>query len=168
MMTPIISGCRSGPGKANSPSQSRTAGQARSRQPHRAGAGQRRTLRNPGNRAWAGVGGVVSEDAEVSAPPPSGSEECRLRRRLPAVEFEPVSVPRRSVPGAGRPGLLPLGQPVSHAEPPGRGRLPLAARRPACAAASSRAGLFPRPRARPRRCFCFPACFLHRLTLGLS
>lgn len=40
-------------------------------------AGQGRGLGapcNPGNRAWAGVGGVVSGDTRVSATPPGGSE----------------------------------------------------------------------------------------------
>lgn len=105
----------------------------RSRQPDWIGAGQRRALRNPGNRAWAGVGGVVSEDARVSATPPDGAVPCRLWR-LRVAAIEPVIVLPSSVPGAGRPGLLPPQPPVRSAEPPGRGRLPLAARRPACAA----------------------------------
>lgn len=46
----------------------------RQRQPSRPGAGLRSAPRNPGNRAWAGVGGVVSGDARVSATPPGGSE----------------------------------------------------------------------------------------------
>lgn len=132
-MPPMTSGCGPGPGRANSPSQSRTADQAALKTASLDTGGAGRALRNPGNLAWAGVGGVVSEDARVSATPPDGAVECRLWR-LRAAEIEPVIVLPRSVPGAGRPGLLPQQPPVRSAEPPGRGRLPLAARRPACAA----------------------------------
>lgn len=77
----------------------------------------------------------MSEDARVSATPPVGAVGCRLWR-LRAAAIEPVIVLPSSVPGAGRPSLLPPQPPVRSAEPPGRGRLPLAARRPACAASS--------------------------------
>ncbi|KAL6082619.1 hypothetical protein STEG23_024755 [Scotinomys teguina] len=46
-------------------------------------------LRNPGNRAWAGVGGVVSEDAGFR-PRPRAVRNGASRGDLPAAVFEPV------------------------------------------------------------------------------
>lgn len=73
-------------------------------------------------RMWGVIGGI--------------DQRRIFLRASRGVVCEPVSVLPRSVPGPGRPGLLPLEQPVGSPEPPGRGRLPLAARRPACAASS--------------------------------